>query len=287
MTAAVLIPAGVAADEWRARALDFVLAWWARHFPRLPVHLGDVSGEWSKGAAIADALERAGPGADVLILADADSFLFRPADVTAALELADAGEPWIVPHRLVYRLRDRETTRLHDHPELEPRLGWTHRPPYEGPAGGGMTIIRREAFELVHGIDPRYLGWGGEDVSFGWALETLAGPVHRLDAALVHLWHPHPAPTMRGSPESEELVARYKAARGVPRRMLAVIAGAEWQPAEPLPEPARFRMIANRNCVRLPCGDVCHFDRGLFETTDPDTAHQLRSFPIVLEERRR
>lgn len=286
MTAAVLIPAGVAADEWRARALDYVQAWWARHFPQLPVHLGDSGDPWSKGAAVDAALELA-DGAQVLILADADSFLFDPVDVRRALELADGGEPWIVPHRLVYRLRERETVRLQAEPDTKPRLGWTHRPAYEGPAGGGITIVRRDAFELVGGIDRRYLGWGGEDLSFGWALETLAGPVHRLDGALVHLWHPHPAPTLRGSPESEELVARYKSARGVPRRMRAIVAGEQWAPAEPLPEPVTFRMHANRQTVRLPSGEIAHFPGGTFTTSDPDTVEQLRCFPIVAEERRR
>ena len=62
------------------------------------------------------------------------------------------------------------------------------------------------------GVDPRYQGWGGEDLSFGWVLAVTVGRQQRLGAELIHLWHPHPAPDLRGSLESEELVARYQGA---------------------------------------------------------------------------
>jgi hypothetical protein len=287
--AAILIPADVSGDPWRARALDYVQTWYARHFPSVPLHLGaPAAGDpWSKGAAVADALTRAPAGAQVLVLADADSFMLNPADLADAVELVIAGKPWCVPHRSVYRLRDKETARLEDAPELKPRLGWTCRPVYEGPPGGGITVLNREAFDLVGGVDPRFLGWGGEDVALGWALDTLIGPAVRLEGRLVHLWHPHPAPNLRGSADSEELVAAYRRARGVRRRMLAVVAGEQWEPAPELAEPVTFRMIANRTSLRLPCGDVVRFTRNTYTTTDPDTVEQLRSFNIIREDRRR
>jgi hypothetical protein len=287
-TTAVLMPSGIT-DEWRARARSYVTAWYARHFGDCPLVVGECAqaSEWSKGEAIADAFERAG-SPDVLVLADADSFTLDPDSLRTAIELVTlGGRPYVIPHRQVYRLRQDETERLHRDPEARPRLGYTARPVYEGPAGGGITVVSRDAFELVGGIDRRFLGWGGEDVAFGWALATLVGEGVRLEGRLVHLWHPHPAPNLRGSEASEELVAKYREARGVPRRMTKVIAGEPWLPVDPLPEPIRFRMTANRNVLRLPSGATVRFRDKLYETSDPDEVEQIRTFNIVREERRR
>ena len=147
--------------------------------------------------------------------------------------------------------------------------------------------MSRAAYDRVHGIDPSFLGWGGEDLAFGWALDTLAGPHTRLTGTLVHLWHPHPAPKLRGSAESETLVARYRSARGVRRRMDAVIAGSSWSPPPELPEPIRFRMTTNRTTLRLLSGENVTFTRGIYETVDADEVEQLRTFQILKEERRK
>lgn len=287
MTTAVLMPAGIT-DDWRAKALHYVTAWYRRHFSNLEIAVGESPDPWSKGAAIADALERSGPSAQVLVLADADSFIHNPDDLAEAISLVERGKcPWVIPHEHVYRLKESETARLHDDPTSRPRLGHTCRPVYIGPAGGGITVVARDAYDTVHGIDARFVGWGGEDVAFGWALETLVAPPERLTGHLVHLWHPHPAPNLRGSAESEHLVARYQEARGVPRRMTAVVAGEEWSPLPPLEVPVRFRMIANRSTLRLSSGAVIRFRQRIYETTDQDEIEQIRRHRTVREERRR
>lgn len=289
MTAAVLMPSGIT-DEWRARARTWVVRWYGEHFPGMPIYTGEAtSGQWSKGEAIADACAQVLHRPAAYVLADADSIIEHPAELRRAIELVSSGEAsWVVPHNQVYRLRDVETQRLHDDPTAKPRLGWTCRPIYEGPAGGGITVVSPDAFDQVRGIDRRFLGWGGEDLAFGYALETLVAPVTRLEGRLVHLWHPHPAPNLRGSPESEELVAQYKQARGVRRRMEAVTAGETWSPLPPLADPVRFRMTANRQTLRLPTGDFVHFQHGIYETTDPDEVEQIRAHrQLCREEPRR
>lgn len=293
MRAAVVIPTNAAevdADPYRARALDYVRSWWAQHHPRLPVHLGEAPpGPWSKGAAagagVAEALRA---GAQALVIADGDSFTRDPATITRALEALDDGKSWVVPHGPVHRLRQDETDRVLDDPTLRPRLGRVCRPVYEGPAGGGITVLTVDAWQEVDGIDPRFEGWGGEDIAFGYCLEALVHPVHRLGDQLVHLWHPHPAPDLRGSPASEELVARYNAARGYPRRLRAVLDGGEPIPAEPLEHPVRFRIVSNRRALRLSGRNFIRFDRDRrYETTDPDEVDWLRAHPAVAEERTR
>lgn len=288
MTVGVVIPTR-AGDEWRARALEWVLAFYAREHPSWPVVLGELDDddEWSKGAAIAAGVELL-DDVSTVIVADADSWISNTGELVRAVDLVQSGRRrWIVPHRLVYRLRDVETERLYADPTHRARTRTVCRTPYVGPAGGGITVVSAELLDEVP-VDRRFLGWGGEDVSWGWALETLAHPVERLEGRLVHLWHPHPAPNLRGSPESEELVAQYRAARGFPRRMRAVVAGDTWEPLDPLPRPVRFVMKANRRTLRLFGSDVViHFPAGKFETDDPELVEVLRRHSYVAEDRTR
>lgn len=218
MTVAVLMPVGGAPCPHRDRAREWVQRHYAEAHPDWPLYVGESHEPWSKGAAVADAYQRT--TADVLVLADADSYV-EPGVVAEAVKRCTAGVGWIMPHRRVYRLREDETERLY----AGHRARYTHvvRQPYMGTAGGGVVVLTRTAYETVAGIDPRFYGWGGEDLSFGYALATLVGWQERLTGHLVHLWHPHPAPDLRGSPASEALVARYRAARGEHAVMTALV----------------------------------------------------------------
>lgn len=215
MTVSILVPMGGPACEWRERAWSWVQRHYSENHGDWELVAGKCSEpEWSKGAAVADAFSRS--SGDVLVIADADSYTTPEAVRTAALTTS-----WAVPHGRVYRLNQRATELLYAGEPL--RRGHTAREPYMGPAGGGILALTRAAYLEVGGVDERFRGWGGEDVSLAWALETLVGPYRRIGAPLHHLWHPHPAPNLRGSPESEALVARYKAARRSPELMLALV----------------------------------------------------------------
>lgn len=278
MSVAVIVP-WAASDEWRARAKRYVLNHYRTHHPEWKQHVGTLpaSEPWSKGAAVDAAVQRS--DADILVLADADSFT-DPDTMEAAVRLATEGTPWVVPHRRVHRLTEEFTTEVLA--GRKPRKGRTCRPAYTGPAGGGIVVLTRKAYDEVHGIDPRFLDWGGEDVSFGMALETLVGPFARLEGDLFHLWHPHPAPDLRGSPESEELVAKYQAARMSPRRMRAVIAGKDPGPPKQLRKPITFRSENPRKVIRL--GDYkARFEDHTFTTTDADIVELLRRTQYVEE----
>lgn len=267
MTVSVLVPYGPGC-EWRERAWAWIRKHYENEHPDWELIEGTCEGEWSKGAAVADAFSRS--SGDVLVLADADTFV-RPEVLTEAVAQLE-NYAWVVPHSWVYRLREAETERVYA--GAIPRRGHVVRRKYLGPPGGGIVVLTRSAYETVNGIDSRYRGWGGEDVSFGWALETLVGPFVRLDGDLYHLFHPHPAPNLRGSPQSEEMVARYKAARFIPRLMRALVDQREPDPPQKLAEPARFSSRPGRK-VRL-ADRVLRFPDGTYETTDGDEADVLR-----------
>lgn len=218
MEVAVVVPFDDGGDPYRARNWRHVRSLYETHHPDWPIHVGTCEGTWSKGQACRNAV--AGVDAEVLVVADADSFT-DPDTLTAAVALAARGH-WVVPHRLVFRLDEPATFAVFDgHPPNRAQLA---RRPYTGVAAGGILVIPRTMWDLVGGFDPRFEGWGGEDVSLAMALTTLVGGRRRLRGDLFHLWHPHPAPNLRGSPASEELVARYRRANRKRDAMAALVA---------------------------------------------------------------
>jgi hypothetical protein len=200
------------------------LAWCSARYPwKATLAVGPEP--WVKGQAIAPALERS--EADVVVVADADVWCDHVEEAVAAVNL---GAPWALPHRGVFRLNERGTELL-----LADDERWRNEPleqrAYLGTVGGGIVVAPRELL-LEIPLDPRFVGWGQEDESWGAALETRAGRPHRGRHPLLHLWHP-PQPRMsrrHGSEVSRELGARYEAARGDADRMKALIEEARCLP---------------------------------------------------------
>jgi hypothetical protein len=77
-------------------------------------------------------------------------------------------------------------------------------------------VLSRAAYEESGGIDPRFSGFGGDDISWARALDTLVGPCVAGDAPMWHLFHPRSFRRAgnRGSAENEALAARYGDAAG-------------------------------------------------------------------------
>lgn len=171
---------------------------------------------WSKGASIDAAAARA--RGDILVIADADVLVARPALASAVAAVRD-GAPWVQPHRVVYRLSERTTKRLLAG-ELAPipvLLSRRHleRPAHRAAAGGGLVVLTADAFYAVGGIDPAFTGWGGDDISLARALNTLVGPCVQMNHPLWHLHHPTLRPADgRGSPGNELLASMYLDADG-------------------------------------------------------------------------
>lgn len=209
MSVSVLVPWRPAGPE-RAAAWEFVRAWWATHLPDWQLVTGTCPpGPWCKADAVADALAQA--DGRILVVADADVLPSLPHLRTAVSILEGPGRvyQWGMPHRRVCRLTAAGTAQVLAGGEWpEPRR--TSSSPTQTrtatalieqahPAvrGGGLVVIRRDLYEAVP-LDPRFVGWGQEDASWGAALNVIAGLPLLADTHLWHLWHPRPA---YGTPE--------------------------------------------------------------------------------------
>lgn len=222
MTVSVIVPRRSDNNGPRDAAWLWVQQWWADNYPHWQLVEGHCdSDEWRKAAAVADGLTRA--GGDVLVIADADVVCDGVSSAVVALQ---RGAPWAVPHRGVYRLSETATAAVlagAPMPVLDRRLPRSVvAESYTGVAGGGMVVLPAETYRRVP-LDPRFVGWNREDVSWGHALLVAVGSPYRGSAPLWHLWHPPAEGRRKPDREGEELHARYRAAC-TPSRIAAVLA---------------------------------------------------------------
>lgn len=190
-------------DIHRQRALDWVLDRYEQAHPDWEVVVAGCDGEWSKGAAVADGLERA--GGEVIVVADADVWV---VDLKRAVEQVRGPFSWAIPHLWVYRLTEEATEQVYVGAELDTRMGTVRT--HKGVRGGGCVVVDRATMERIP-MDPRFTNWGGEDIAWGKALSVLAGEAWRSPRPLFHLFHPL-APRLdviAGNPENAALLRRY------------------------------------------------------------------------------
>lgn len=213
-------------DAWRERALDAVVARYGSHDDwQVVVERDEAEGPWCKAAVVNAGVRRS--FGDVLVIADADLLC---DGVETAVDHCRRGRKWVMPYRMLYRMNESATDRVlaGESPSevmTDRTLLADTKAPYPGVIGGGIVVLRREVYERVS-MDERFVGWGGEDVSWGHALSTLAQRPLILKDNLYHLWHP-PQPTRvtpnRGSEANHNLYKRYAAANRAPARMRALL----------------------------------------------------------------
>lgn len=187
---------------------------------------------------------------DVVVILDADCYIDTDVIVEAAGKIRAARKQgkklWFIPYRRFYR--------MHKHPSLEVlgSLPWkplhlSDPPPrgtyyeiHKGAVSAGhwwgalIQIMPREAFARTGGMDERFRGWGGEDISFMHAVDTLYGPHKTLNDPVYHLWHPTIGGKFKGSRQwadqdkaemNDNLAHVYETRRGDRKRMKRLTRG--------------------------------------------------------------
>lgn len=209
-------------SDARVRAWDWVRRQWATRHPGWQVVTGSPpDGPWCKAAAVADGLRRA-DGA-IVVVADADVWCDGAG---MAVEAVHRGAPWAIPHGLVYRLNEQSTEAVLGGGTPTTALPALTRAPYRGVEGGGIAVLPRTLYRKAP-LDPRFTGWGQEDLSWALALNTVAGRPWRGVAPLWHLWH-EPQARLNphvGSQQSHRLHVRYQyAAKAGPDAVRVLLA---------------------------------------------------------------
>lgn len=167
---------------------------------------------WCKAEAVGDGLSRA--SGDLLVIADADVWSDHLRDAVDAVESGDA--EWAAPHRRVRRLTQTGTGQF-VRGERENALTSEE---HQAVVGGGIVVLSRDLYERCP-LDPRFVGWGGEDQAWGYALRTFGGVPWLGRQPLWHLWHPPQERMTRkvGNVANDQLRGRYAGAKLSKRRM--------------------------------------------------------------------
>lgn len=180
----------------------------------------------------------------VLVIIDADTYMEgqvinRCAD--RILEEIDS-HLWYVPYRHLYRLTKRITKEiLKSDPENPLRIPSPppteyiddngHKSTYGHRYGAMIMMFPREALDILGCFDERFKGWGGEDIAFLRALDTLYGRHKTTDNDVLHLWHPYIGKSYKtrtwqgqdAGQANDQLSNKYNRATGKPTQMRELV----------------------------------------------------------------
>jgi hypothetical protein len=190
----------------RLQTWEWLERYWKSELPGAEVIVGTSDDTpFCKTAAVNDAAARA--TGDVVVILDADAYVSGDVLVDSANQIREARKAkrplWFVPYRYFYRLSDANSRVVLMTPPDNPPRFFAAPPSYQLSDEASYTkvnrghwygaliqILPREAFDLVGGMDERFAGWGGEDVSFMHAVDTLYGKHRTTQNGVIHLWHP-------------------------------------------------------------------------------------------------
>lgn len=200
-------------DPVRLRTFDWLYRYWSFQLPDAEIVVGhdwESQHHWywpwrkpfSKAVAVNDAFRRS--HGDIIAIVDADAYL--PGEILThcaeriRMALRSDVHLWFVPYRSLYRLTPEASRLILQSSPGDPLQLPTPPPPVdvEGTDGSGhghffgalAQVMPRRAFETVGGMDPRFRGWGSEDVAFLKALDVLWGRHSKTSNDVLHLWHP-------------------------------------------------------------------------------------------------
>jgi hypothetical protein len=181
-------------DARRERIFSWILKRYNSLFPEAEIIVSDSDEDKPFSRSQARNYGVDSVGSKYMLMADADTMPFRPF-IEAALTSLYKGSSWVLPYGVkgYFNLRHPYSDAvLAQSPDVfitPDKFEWIH----QLESWAGQIVMRTESFYEVNGYDERFKGWGYEDNAFQKAMDTIVGPVERIEAGwTAHLWHPEP-----------------------------------------------------------------------------------------------
>jgi hypothetical protein len=235
---------GIRAETWA-----WLREYWRWELPHAEIVEGhNEETPFCKTAAVNEAARIA--TGDVFVIMDADCYIDGKVLIDCAKRIRRArkygGKLWFIPYRRFFRLTESVSRAIL---ESDPRypLHLTDPPPLEdllsnkGTSNGHwfgalIQVMPAEAFYAAGGMDERFAGWGGEDIAFMRAVDTMYTKHRTTDNGVFHLWHPRseagdgyhrlwPGQTRSHTHWNDVLTRKYFKAYGDRRAMRRLLSG--------------------------------------------------------------
>lgn len=189
-------------DPVRRKNFQWLLQYWKHELPDAEIIIGKSKGRiFCKGEALNNAFKKS--SGKVIAVVDADAYIPGHIIERCANRILEEHRHhlWYVPYNRLYRLTEGITKLILDTDPTKPVRLPRHPPHsfYENSGdkskyghryGAMLTIFPREAVTILGCFDERFKGWGGEDIAFLRAVDTLYGKHKIVNDNIFHLWHP-------------------------------------------------------------------------------------------------
>lgn len=223
MRISVAIPFLSADDDYRTRSYAAVCAQWQALGPDVEIVSTSHGLPLNRAAARNAAVRHARH--EIVALVDADTVFVDPTPVRHAYDYVRTHPGgWALPHTTYWTASPSFTDAWYDTQDFSIGAPGTFEHRFTDNICG-ILIMHQSLFYRVGGYDERFRGWGYEDNAFATALATLAGAPHRVDGAVVHLWHPRPEGDFNQPhiAHNQQLWTHYERARANPTAMQTLI----------------------------------------------------------------
>ena len=205
----------------REKIWEFCRAHWETVCPDIPIVEADSGSETFNRSASVNAA--AGGTWDVAVILDAD--VLAPGEqVYAAIETAQRTGHMTLAFTTYHGLVGRMSDRVMDGYKGDRTRAVRWKSDFHE---SSIVAVPRELWDAVGGMDPRFEGWGQDDVAFAAACRTIGGALERIDGVVEHLFHPRSMERDRRKPtyqRAQALGKRYRAAAGDVSAMRALLA---------------------------------------------------------------
>jgi hypothetical protein len=160
----------------------------------------------------------------LVMLADADTFVSLGQVTEAAARIRHDDAQWVLCYDRYIQLLPETTVDVIARLSPDAELSRPHRVGWSTDCGSaGQMILKRDLYADLGGHDPRFVGWGREDVAWTMALETMCHGAVRVPGAAYHLHHPRNPKRKQGLYDNAWLFEQYQAAHYDPAAMRAMI----------------------------------------------------------------
>lgn len=206
----ILIPFSTV-DKSRRENLTWLLKYWKCTMPHVEVIIGESrSAVFCKGEAINNAFEKS--NGKVIAVLDADAYISGQIIERCADRILEAQHHghnlWFVPYRRLYRLTRHISKMIVHSDPCNPLIvpdppdecdvdNWGDVVHYGHMYAAMAIVLPRKAMDVILCWDEHFSGWGGEDISFLRAMNTLFGKHKTTNNAIYHLYHPFHGETHR------------------------------------------------------------------------------------------